>query len=256
MSICKKISAWLDYYPPGALTGKGWGKFRREFKANAPIRYWLKDTAYFKYYRPVINTYNSVEKYVKHRTVSVEHIIHTGLGPGHYPNMTRMVYANFSIFADYIETTIANRNRIGERETFFERYFPFFDFFRKFRNQRLALEYLEYRSIRDQIPNPDIYDIADAKDAREKLALYKWWVFERPAREIPFVPPIPRLTEEPPSDDDDFGLGLRNRINRKSPEYAVWKEAYAKKSDVEEEWAKEDQHMLERLVKIAHELYS
>lgn len=254
--IINRFKHWMDYDPPGSLSSKGWRLFNHEFKERAPIRYWLTNDLRRKVFLPVKWKYERAFRWIGYRTIDRYHVIDTGLPPDYYDIDTLMLHSNFSLLKDFVEVEQAWQKYCWTEECrnsrkWFERTFPrIYRLFHKFRRPDLGIQHFEWASTLDD-PNlpPNERSDAQAQDAREILALYKWWVFDRPARkEIPSVS----------YSDQGFGiLGvLDDDFDHEADDYKLNREIADKNSELDEIWRIEDDEMLLRLIKIRHGLWT
>lgn len=252
--VYSKFDSWMDWNPPGALTAKGWRLFKEEFKEKAPIRYWLKNDFRHKVTLPICWKFRAVNDWIRYRTCYRYHVVKTGLQPDYYDFETRMLHANFNMFKDFIECEKAQRDWMwsDERkanERWYER-LPMYWKFVEFRRPEHGLKHLEWEATLDDpsLP-PHEQSPAQAVSAREQLALYKWWVETRPARK-----------EETLTDYDDQGLGIMgvfdDDFDRDAEDYKRHHDIFERNQLLHEEWKKEDEEMLIRLIKIRSELWT
>lgn len=248
-----KISAWLDWYPPGSLTSKGWRLFRQEFKEQAPIRYWLMHDFRYAVILPIQWKYRAINDWVRYRTYDRYHVVKTGLQPDYYGFEDRSIHACFNMLKDFIEVEkswnsfVCDENR---SETWYEKYVPFYWKFVEFRRPDLGIAYLEWEATLDD-PNlpPSQQSPHQAVSAREQLALYKWWTETRPSRK-----------EEDVWEYSDQGLGilsvLDDDFDHEAEDYKISHEAMERNEKLREQWDKEDEDMFIRLVKLRKALWT
>jgi hypothetical protein len=250
-----KIGSWLDYNPPGALSSKGWRLFKKEFKKNAPIRYWLNNDFRHSVILPIKWKKEAISDWIRYRTYDRYHLVDTGLAPSYYGVETQMLNANFNLLKDFVEVETAWHHYIWSDErknskTNFERWLPFF-FRLKFRRPDLGLEHLAWAATLDDpaLPPSERCD-HQAVAAREIRELYDWWVNKRPAR---------KEIEAPPYADqglDDFMACFDDDFDREAPDFKAHRDAMEEQNKQEEDWKLEDDAMLIRLMNVRHHLWT
>jgi hypothetical protein len=248
--LIRKIKTWMAYNPPWALTGPGWNAFNKEFREKAPIRYWIHHDYRKIFVYPIKRKYEAISNWIRYRTYDRYHVVKTGLEPGYYDVDTTMLNVNFSLLKDFVEVETASRQfwSSDEKRSWQFKYIPFYRTFVPFRRPDLGIVQLEWASTLDDPTLPPYeQSVHQAVSAREILALYKWWVNERPARN-PIDLVRPRIRDD---DMDDLFVS-----DEETPEYKKWTEAIESSQKQQEEWDEEDTNMLVRLVKIRRSLWT
>lgn len=257
----EQFDHWMDYGPPGSLTTAGWRSFEREYKVNAPIRFYLSRTFKRKYVYPLKWRISEIRDWFRYRITDRYHIVKTGLTPHYYEISERMLHANFTMLVDFVEVEHAWSKYIwsDERSTssWIERRMPFYYIFKPFRRPDLGIEYLEWASTLDdpKLPPHERSD-AQAASARKILALYKWWTVDRKARiEIEYLPR--------PSTSDDYTFDFDEEDEEDEEDIEAEKAYHAERvkriharHDQEEKWNEEDTKMLVQLMKISRSLWT
>jgi len=204
---------------------------------------------------PVKWKYDKIHDWVRYRTYDKYHIIDTGLTPSYYDATTQMLHVNFNILKEFVEVEQAwsKYHWSGEyRETasWWEKHVPFYRRIYTFRRPDLGIEHFEWAATLDD-PSLPPHERSDqqASDAREVLALYKWWTETRPAR---------KEFEHPEFDHQGMGVlgSLDEDFNRNAEDYKRYLESIDRSSTLEEDWNKEDEEMLIRLIKIRRSLWT
>jgi hypothetical protein len=250
--LYKKFDAWMDYNPPGALSAKGWRLFNKEFRENAPVRYWLRNNFREAVVYPVKRTKRNIQEWFSYNIFNTYHKVDTGLTPNYYEVDTRMLHANFNILKDFVECELAwSRHFYHEESPWYTKLSIVRMYNRStFRDPKLGLEYLEWASSLDD-PNLPPYERCDhqAVSARETHELYDWWVNKRPARKKIHIPEY-----------NNQGLELFGCIDEdfdnNAPDYVKAKSVMAEQTDQESKWMEEDDEMLIRLIKIRRSLWT
>ena len=253
--LLNKISAWMDFNPPGALSSKGWRLFNKEYKESAPVRYWFTHTFRHAVILPVKWKYEKITDWVRYRTTRRYHVVKTGLPPGYNDVDTKMLHVNFNMFKEFVEVEQAWHHYMWseerrEKATWCEKHMPFYRVFFPFNRPDLGIKHLEWASTLDD-PSLPPHERCDhqAVAAREIMALYDWWVNKRPAR---------KDIDAPPYDHQglDILAALDEDFDKKASDYQAHHDAMEAQTKLEEEWREEDDEMLIRLVKIRHHLWT
>ena len=248
-NLYTKVGRWMRYDPPSALTGKGWNSFNKEYKASAPIRYYLANTFRRKYILPVIWKYDNIKSWIVYRTYDRYHVVQTGLKPGYYDVSDRMLHSNFNLLRQHVETDLALKmywNSSDYKKGFIERHFALYRVIFPLKLAHLGMEHLKWEATLDDQSLP-VHErsVTQAETAREIIVLYTWWVNIRPARvsvEIHF----------PSGGDDDIMMGPQII----TPAYNDYLKSIEEQEELEKFWNKEDNDMLFRLIKIRENIWS
>lgn len=252
--ITRKIGLWFDYNPPGSMSSKGWRLFDKEFRERAPIRYWITHEFKYSTVQPLKFKYRRISDWVRYRTTDRYHVVKTGLPPGYCDVDTKMLHTNFTMLKDFVECEQGWHKYCwhpdGHKSAPWYTKLPLYWRFVKFRSPKWGIEHLEWASTLDD-PNLPVHEraVGQAEDAREILALYYWWVRDRPAR-----------TEIEYKEYSDQGLGILGSLDddfdKDAPDYREYKESIAQSIDQEQAWYEEDTEMLIRLVRIRRGLWT
>ena len=245
----------MNYSPPGALTTTGWRLFEKEFKEKAPIRYWIKENIRIRINSRLRHSVRDAKYWIAHRTYDKYHIVNTGLEPGYYGSDKRMLHSSFNILKDFVEVELASGayhwTDEYKKAGWIEKYMPFYRVFKPFRRPDLGVKNLEWAATLDDpsLP-PHEQSPRQAKDAREILELYNWWVYARPSRKLFDIPDYSNQGLESliPALDDDF--------DSSAADYQLHKKIMKKNAALEEKWKTEDTKMLVRLVKVRESLWT
>ena len=247
--LYRRYTHWMAFNPPGALTSEGWSSFDNEFHMKAPIRYWFHRDFKKIFVYPIKWKYEAIYHWIRYRTTDRYHVIKTGLPPGYVEADRVMLNVNFNLLKNFVEIQKAARQYWQEEveKTWCEKHMPFYRLFYPFRRPDLGIKYLEWESTLDDpsLP-PHEQSIRQAEQAREILALYKWWTIERTGR----------ITVEVRRPVVDKPMDLLSPKMKLSPEYKRYRADMSKYHKQEEKWEKEDDKMLLRLIKIRKGLWS
>lgn len=169
--------------------------------------------------------YHNFVDTIKYKIFRKYHIVDTGLEPGYADVDLRMLHANFNLLKNFVEEECASMWHICNEEPL-----PWWKtYFTSYRSPENGIKWLSEKT------NPQDEEI---------LKLYKWWVEERPNRVDPFTlywetqKNLPLITET---------VENESRTRRLSKEEKKAIKAFAK---AEEDFLKEDQNMLIRLMKV------
>lgn len=247
----------MDYSPPGAMTSRGWNLFSKEFKKEAPIRFWIDNTFRRNVILPIKWKYDAIHNWFRVRTVRRLHVISTGLTPGYYSTGERILHGNFNLLKNFVEIEQARATQRWSDDyemSVWERYLPFYGLLFPYRDPAAGIKHFEWAATLDDptLP-PGDQSVRQARDAKEVLILYKWWITDRPGRtEIPYPkrPPGKEVSLDVFSDDeDDQSEEMKNYRQLRH-------DAMDKRIAQESAWEDEDSEMLIRLMKIRAGLWS
>lgn len=238
---------WMKYNPPEAETMEGWNKFEKDFKENAPIRYFLMRDGFHTHIMNRIRWAVRDALYAVKYSVTKPDIVRTDLSRSYHDKSEIMFHACFSLLVDYVEKECAHMNCVfGEKEKQKElmgwkRFLPYFLRFSQNRNKEFGIEYLRWEiSLGDESPY-------QAETAGKILDLYLWYTEVRPTRTSPECPEIPEQT----------GIFFSTEWEENNPEeYAKFKEWCDDTARLETLWQEEDDKMLVKLVKVRESLWT
>lgn len=215
------IKRWFSYNPPRALTMEEWGLFDKEFKKNAPIRYFIKNVFLTKLKLWKRKLINDPIDWVRYRTTRRFHIINTGLKPGYYDKDWLMLHGNFALLKNYVEVECASLHNWNKTE----------------KVKDAGIKHLEWEiSLGDESPK-------QSAAAKEILELYRWWTAIRPNR---VLSPSPKSLKD---------LDLYEMWNAIGNDQEI-KNHFKEQRELEAFWRQEDDDMLIRLIKIRHNLWT
>lgn len=186
--------------------------------------------------------------YIRNRFIDRIHLIDTGLPKGKFHECeTLMLHGMFAILVDFVEIQKAWSEVIWNEAPVPFWVNPRIKLLRwfKFRSRELGLKYLDWEISLG--PNGGGMGQSDA--ARETKELYIWWKDIRPARVCAYKA---SGLEEWAKANTPAGKRFSFR-NAKDP---VWKELSDKMSSIEEQYAKEDQDMMYRLIEIRNSMWT
>ena len=241
----------MNFNPPAALDWDGWTDFRKDFRKNAPVRYFISEVLGRKI-RDIKDLLTRASWWVRHRTTDRYHVVRTGLEPGWHDVDTKLLHTSFTMLVDYVEEECAWIHIVFDNERLKEalgwkRFLPRI-FRSRFRSRELGLAHLDWEATLDD-PSLDEYQRCDsqAEKARIVKELYLWWVDERPQRE-----------ELPYPVSEHHGLEMlshRWRDDNKD-DYEKIRQWSIDSQAQEEAWDKEDDDKLIQLIKIRKSLWT
>lgn len=247
----KRFRKWMSYDTPYALGLSEWGVFYKEFKHNAPVRYFIMIFIPQSIINPISRKYERIMDYFRYRFIPKHryHIINTGLPPAYHETAALMLHASFTLLKDFVEKEKSQMWRVFGEEDHKDA--------DVLSNKERGVKYLDWEASLDDPSSPD-YDVSFAtrqsipgefsqpEAARETRELYLWWTDIRPARKdawsiMPdFVTGKSDLLNTTPS-------FLENIVHRKVADIC-----YERSNSYE----KEDTDMLVRLVKLRNHLWT
>jgi hypothetical protein len=185
--------------------------------------------------------------YLRYRTTRRYHVVDTKLIPAYYDADTRILHANFSILVDFVEVekawmnTWCNNNKYNKLSWVEKK-------FMSFRSPEDGIEYLNWEI--ERCDNP-----SQSKSAKEILELYTWWKEIRPNRVDPFDLAGYNEVFKDENWRDRFTLSEDGCYVMK-PLTQKQKAVFKKADKIEQQYDKEDETMLIRLMKIRKSLWT
>ena len=218
-----------------ARSSNDWYEFKKYHKEHNPIRYFLNNEFEAMFIWPWSMRLERLAEWVRYRTTRRYHIINTGMKPGYADASERMLHVNFNMLKDFVEIEKAHMWTWHE-----EKGVP---------SKQPGVSHLVWEmGLENEVNN-------QAKNAREQYELYDWWTNNREHRIDPYE------TKEHTaywdrsmelSGDGHWLIGTE-----KHPDLAkLQKKAHAMVNKLEKGYAKEDEKMLIRLMKIRGSLWT
>lgn len=266
------LRAKLKIEKPYALGLGQWEVWNDELKKNRPIAYFLTETLpdWCEYpARWTMDPINDLRYYVRMRWAYQSHKIDTGLEKGRWHECeTRMLHGMFNMLVDYVEVEKANQQIMwGDREHRVKYNVPWW---RKawmfhwgvWRCREAGLDHLKWEC---NLDNPDdadhIQNFSQAQNAREVVILYTWWKDVRLARTDDSAYEVTGYAAFNRDMDEKYGerwiwgnLGGRSKMT--AAEQAEQRRLSDEVHQLEEQWHKEDDDMLIRLVKLRRTMWT
>ena len=264
-----RLIAWLrtrvfKMKKPDALGWEEWDEWKQSTKAQHPIGWfftetlpdWLEFPARF-----TIDPINDVRYYIKCRFFDQTHVLRTSLKPGQYYDLdTRFLHGLFNAFIEFVEIEKAHMHMVWGPDENRKKYkYPWHQRFWwtrwiEWRCPQAGLDYLLWESTLDH-PDllPEEQTPHQAQAAREQLALYRWWKETRPNRPDPYdASGWTAICEE--------GRAQGYSIFSSSTQPAEYKQRLSAANVIlhklEEDYEREDEEMLMRLLKIRKSLWT
>lgn len=267
---------------PLALTASGWREWKNQSKKKAPFIHWFTDTALNKiqdfFCWPKDKLWD-LRCALNARFFDKYHYMSTGLDPWKYHEVDeRMLHGMFQTLVDFIEIEKAWMNVIfGQDENRKKFGYTWWEMngwlnwiFTEKRHPESGLAHLEWEMslVKDDEwygNNPESIEEAKRKGeymtltpqgqaAREQYELYCWWKHIRPNRPDPFDVSgyndyFKRLEQE----NRDFLEALEDQSEELT---AISRKCSKDCHEIEEEYEKEDEEMLIRLIQIRRSLWT
>lgn len=263
---CSRFADWLRSFvkvkKPNAATMEDWDEWKKTYKESHPFNYWLTEEFLDNVQNVVMFIPDIVDEaryYLRNRFFDKLHYLPTKLKPGQYYDLdTRLLHGMFESFVDFIEIEKAWMHVVFNAEDKKKYNYPWWTRKRwthliRFRCPEAGLDHIAWEISLDSDPSDvENYVPSQAADAREQLALYKWWKETRPARPDPYdASGWSEICER------QIGKGsfLRNK-NRTEEEEQEARAALDKSNEIEQQYDNEDTEMMIRLIKIRKGLWT
>lgn len=256
-TLKSRVLRWWSFNSPVTASWDGWEDFKTEFKAKAPIRFFLSETLP-RSIAPTLGRINRMRMWVRFRMVRYDKI-DSGLGPGYYDKDTLLLHSAFNLLKDYVEIEQAWMHLICSKDsrkiTWYENYVPFYSHY-FFRSREYGLEHLKWECNLDN-SSEEVHEweieanAHQAAAAREVRELYLWWVDAYLIRKEIEYPAEAEVL-------DGNGLSwMSERFRAAHPvEDKILKQYSKDVQEQEERWEKEDTEMLVRLAKARGSLWT
>lgn len=253
-----KIRKQLKVDKPYALGFDEWDEWYADLKAKQPVAYFITEsfpdfieTVYAKSFGKL----HEFRYWVRIRFMDKYHVVKTTLNPNQYHGADEiMLHANFQILVDFVEIELAHMQVSFSNKD--NKYKKIRTIFGSRRNPEAGLDHLKWESNLDAAElEPHERSDAQARIAREKLALYLWWTKARPARkDVHEESGWSAICDEV---DKKYGGGFSRKWEAKDPELKKrYDEALDTCHELENSRRQEDEDMLIRLIKIRENLWT
>lgn len=273
---CTAFADWIrGIKKGGAKTGRGWREWEQEGKRLHPIRYWIAEEALdaiqnFIWW-PVDKIYD-VKYYVNNRWVTRTHCLTAhprDIKPGQWQDVGyRFLPCLFNELVDFVEVELAWWHIAWSNQDERKKYnAPFWATgwfrWRTWRCPQAGLDNLEWqRNLvwKEEELGADHKDIGkptyQAIKAQEILELYKWWTEVYPNRPDPMDASGWSAVCERRRQKNGGGMGLFDDEGETAAEKRETSKALKLSQKIEEQYDKEDEEMLIRLIKIRKSLWT
>lgn len=201
---CSKFADFIrGTVKPYAGTCEEWETWNESAKKKHPIRFYIAEELLDKIQSVIhfpLDVIYEIKYYINNRFITKTHMLESSLEKGKFHEYDqRILHCLFDELVNYVEIDLAWKNIVFDSEERKKFKAPWYStgFFRiPWRNAESGLSYLKWASelkyaeniIHDDKENL-LYgiDTSQAVSAKEILALYNWWKFERVNREDPDV---------------------------------------------------------------------
>ena len=264
-----KTRDWLDKKfntdRPRALPWGEWDKWYADTKAKYPFKYFMTETLpdtvedFIEFFlRPIRNA----RYWVRYRTTDKYHLVDTKLKPDYYDTSTIMLHANMELLRDHVEISLAWRNwtfdvnaKTGYKMPWYTRGWLKF---RKWRSPEAGLDYLNWET--KLVYDKDTYGVEpghpdygkptdQAKTAKEVLKIYTWWTTVYPNRPDPMEASGWSAYCDRLRDEGKSFFSVSQKPESKA-DRAEGDKTSDKMREIEAQYAKEEEQMLIKLMKI------
>lgn len=273
---CTKFADWIrGIEKGGAKTGRGWREWEAEGKQLHPIRYWIAEEALdavqnFIWW-PIDKLYD-IKYYINNRWVTRTHSLTAhprDIKPGQWQDVGyRFLPCLFNELVDFVEVELAWWHIAWSNQDEKKKYnAPFWATgwfrWRTWRCPQAGLDNLEWQ--RNLVWTEEEFG-ADHKNigkptyqavkAQEILELYKWWTEVYPNRPDPMDASGWSAVCERRRLKNGGGMGLFDDEGETAAEKRETSKALKLSQKIEEQYDKEDEAMLIRLIKIRKSLWT
>ena len=187
------------------------------------------------------NAVKNAERWIAFRTYDKYHVVKTDLEPGYYDIDTRILHSNFTLLVDFVEIEKASLQYVFSSEEEKNKSRVSFDKLTKEPKKELGLQYLNWEIENDE----EFFPKQQKVSAKEIKNLYLWWTEVRPSR----IDPYDKYEEEL-----DELSGSLNNMPEKNKKKLI--NLYKKIAKLEDQYEKEDDAMLIRLMNVRRNLWT
>lgn len=232
---CSKFAEWVLPGKPAAATMEEWDSWRASAQAAHPVRYWIAEVALNKIQDIVMwprDVVVNIRGYWFNRWINRSHSLTAhprDIKPGNWCDLSdRLLYCSFNELVNFVECEQAWMEVVFSETKRAQYRVPWWRRWRQWRSAEAGLAHLAWASnLRENDDDPSSPLSDQAKAAIEIRELYDWWTRTRPNRLDPW-------------EDHVFNTDVRD----------------TRPFDIEAEYAREDDAMLIRLIKIRHHLWT
>jgi hypothetical protein len=270
---CSKFADWLRGTPKaGALTSEGWRDWNNEAKTKHPIRYWIAEEALDKIqsfiWWPIDKLYD-IKYYINNRWITRTHSLNAhprDIKPGTWCDVgNRFLPCLFNELVDFVEVELAWWHLAWDKEARAKYNAPWWRFgwwnMRLWRCPQAGLDNLKWQSElvwQEEECEPGSPKIGkptyQAEKALEILALYKWWTEVYPNRPDPHDAggwtEYCRLKREADGEENFFCETKDPKLKK------MGNQALKRSHNIEQQYEREDEQMMIRLIKVRNSLWT
>src|SRR5882757_3242836 len=180
----RAIRTRLGIVKPKAETWKGWEEWKIRTKAEKPVAFWLTENlpdALQKVTGTFTEPVRNIRYYIRNRWHRQTHVLPTGFKPGTYHDLSeRLLHGIMQSIVDFIEVEKAWMQYVMDDTGTVK-------LGKGGRSRSGGLAYLEWESTLDDLSlSENERSEEQAKNARELIKLYVWWMDIRPHRPDPY----------------------------------------------------------------------
>jgi hypothetical protein len=267
-----KFANWLrGTDKPTSNTASDWVNWHNLASATHPFRYWLAENLLGKLqrwgYAPIDKYYDFIH-YIKNRWIINSHALTSSsahIKRGHWCDLSnRILPCLFDELVDFVEIEIAATNlwSVDNKEKYqisWQDKLPW----NTWRSAELGVEYLEWMGglvnepgycHKKDVGKPTSHALA----AKEILDLYYWWKEEYPNREDPGLLSgwIEYCAQRRTKSKGESIFHILDHDNATSAEKSQIKQMLDKEKKIEEQYKKEEEQMMIRLIKVRSYLWT
>jgi hypothetical protein len=270
---CSKFADWLRGTPKaGALTSEGWRDWNNEAKTKHPIRYWIAEEALDKIqsfiWWPIDKLYD-IKYYINNRWITRTHSLNAhprDIKPGTWCDVgNRFLPCLFNELVDFVEVELAWWHLAWSPENQPKYNMPWWAVgwwrIRTWRCPQAGLDNLKWQSElvwQEEECEPGSPKIGkptyQAEKALEILALYKWWTEVYPNRPDPHDAggwtEYCRLKREADGEENFFCETKDPKLKK------MGNQALKRSHNIEQQYEREDEQMMIRLIKVRNSLWT
>lgn len=271
---CSKFADIIRGTPKlNAGTSKEWSTWKKEAKAEHPIRFWLAEEG-LNYLQDFvtwpITKLNDIRYYINNRWITKSHALTAhpqDIKPGHWQDLgNRFLPCMFNELVDYVEVECAWHNVMCDKEARKKYNPPWWRRgwlrLRAWRCPEAGLDYLNWSAslvINEEHgvnPGEEGYGepLGQAEAAKEILALYRWWTEVYRNRPDPYdASGWSAVCAKMREDDPDDFLGLESTNEELVAERDLSHDVLG---EIEKAYEDEEEQMMIRLIKIRGALWT
>lgn len=267
---CTKFADWLrGNAKPEYASGKEWSQWKKASKAKHRFRFWLAEEGLDKIQNFIMwpsDKLYAFKYWINNRFITHTHRLTSNLPKGVWHDLdTRILHCLFDELVNFVEIEQAWNYILWNTDKRKEHKAPWYAVgywrFRVWRSPGAGLEYLLWASnltMKEDFglePGDENYGkpTSQAITAKEIIVLYYWWKEARPARLDPYdASGWSDLCDRRRSKDEDSWW----MEDQTEEERAETRSILDLSNKLEEQYAKEDEDMMIRLIKIRQGLWT